>query len=406
MMTFKQLFTRRVYSDWRFQYRTIRTAVDWTVALYIVIPALLIAGYHYLSWWEAPPEWFAWIPYSVVLFICYLFAWSGTIRFFVEEGDQLFLRAKTSWFEPFMQLGWRYSFVIQGVTTLLLMVVLLPLLKHAYSFNGWDMLCLFALTYVFKMILGVGRQLISLHLHGFSLWASRIGVVLVSYIVYRLPVMQIPAYALLSWGSCLLLLAGLVVLGRLRLRQKSAFLADVAREREARMRIAALMLMGIIEKKRAPLRKRPFLFSGSRRVIRGRGSSKAMAELLVKAFIRNSSQWRLSLQFVAVVSVAMFLVPLPIGIVLWLTAAIMLAVWRKAFCKEVMTASFLTLFHYKKSDQHDAVRFATPLLMLPAFMVISLCLGIAMVVWWGPLLMLAAAVAAAYLFSSIVTSWY
>jgi len=41
MMTVTRLLLLRIVSDWKYQYRVFRTAVDWIVAIYIVIPFLI-----------------------------------------------------------------------------------------------------------------------------------------------------------------------------------------------------------------------------------------------------------------------------------------------------------------------------------------------------------------------------
>lgn len=45
MITPAKLFKKRIVSDWKFQYKVWRMAIDWTVALYIVIPAIILGIY-------------------------------------------------------------------------------------------------------------------------------------------------------------------------------------------------------------------------------------------------------------------------------------------------------------------------------------------------------------------------
>lgn len=72
----KQLFRRRLFSHWREQSAIIRTAADWTVLLYILIPGGLLGGRLYYGFWnEALPAWsvdlpFMFIPSLLVLLIC------------------------------------------------------------------------------------------------------------------------------------------------------------------------------------------------------------------------------------------------------------------------------------------------------------------------------------------------
>lgn len=105
MITPTQLFFRRVGSDWRYQYGVWKTAVDWTVALYIVIPAVLIGLNGYALLWKNQYGWMEGVPFSWLLISLYLFAWSGRIRTFMEEGDQLFLLQRKGWVRRIIALG-------------------------------------------------------------------------------------------------------------------------------------------------------------------------------------------------------------------------------------------------------------------------------------------------------------
>ncbi|MNI14572.1 Bacterial ABC transporter protein EcsB [compost metagenome] len=197
------------------------------------------------------------------------------------------------------------------------------------------------------------------------------------------------------------------VLSRIRFKIKGAFFADVARENDSRMRITAWMLIRVVRKQKPKrLKQRPFFYGNSTRIFRGKGADVGLSELLVKSYIRSGTQWRLGIQFVVLLCAVLLLLPSGIQLIAWLVAALLLTLWRKAYCKDALTAPFLKMFPVKDEDKHQALRKATPLLVLPAFLLISLCFGFTLMVWWGPLLMLAAAIPVVYFFSTIVTSWY
>ncbi|WP_171652157.1 ABC transporter permease [Paenibacillus foliorum] len=401
-----RLFIRRVLSDWNYQYRALRIAVDWIIALYFVIPLILVVGYQYYSWWQAQPAWFSWIPLSLVTLIFYLFTWAGTIRFFVEEGDQLFLRQNESWFKHLMVLGWRYSLILQGATTLLLFAVFLPLLVRTFGFSTAQVACLFIFTYLLKVNLGMARQLLALNLYGIVLWLARIVMFAGVFFLYQAPVAHLSDRFVYSWIGVLLLLVLFVFLSKLRFRQKGAFFADIARESDSRMRIVSILLIRVVKRRIKPTRKHPLLFGRSQRLFRGTGASSGLSDFLTKSFFRNGTQWRLTIQFVLVMSTGLFFLPGPLKIIIWIVAACLLAYWRKQFCKEELSAPFLKLFDIQDTAKHQALQAAMPILVLPALLLISLCVGISFFTWWGPLLMLGAAIPLAYGTSSVFTSWY
>jgi ABC-2 type transport system permease protein len=401
-----RLFIRRVGSDWSYQYRALRLVVDWIVVLYVVIPLMIVAGYQYHSWWQAQPVWFGWMTIPVVTAIFYLFAWLGTIRYFVEEGDQLFLRQNESWFKHVMSLGWRYSLFLQGVTTLLLVALFLPLLVKAFFFTEGQVLSLFILTYLLKVNLGLARQMLALHLYGIVLWLLRIALFVGIFFLYEAIVTHFNDRPLYGWTGMLVLVVLLVSLSKIRLQQKGAFFADIARESDSRMRIVSLLLIRVVRRKSKPNRKHPILFGRSQRLFRGTGTSVGLSDFLVKSFFRSGTQWRFTIQFVVVMGAALFFLPGILKIVIWIAAACLLAYWRKRFCKEELNAPFLKLFDIQDTAKHQALQAATPIMVLPALLLISLIAGISLLTWWGPILMLAAAIPLAYGTSSVFTSLY
>ncbi|BFT69643.1 ABC transporter permease [Paenibacillus sp. P36] len=401
-----QLFARRVRSDWFFQYKALRMAVDWVIAIYFVIPLIIVAGYQYYSWWATQPSWFSWISLFMVGAVFYVFTWLGTIRYFVEEGDQLFLRQNRRWFQHLMRLGHRYSLVLQGITTLLLMFVFLPLLVQVYGFRVPQLISLWLITYLLKINLGLLRQLVALRMQGFLHWIVRIVAFAGLFFVYQKLVAAISQNALYIWAVHLLLLVLAVFLSKIRLQEKGAFFADIARERDSRMRIVSLMLIRVTERKRKPKRKRPLLFKNSQRLFKGKGAGNGIADLLVKSFFRNGTQWKQTIQFAALISAAMFIMPGPLKITVWIIAACALVFWRKSFCKDELRTPFLTLFPIQDTEKHQALQLSTPILVLPALILISLCMGISFFTWWGPVLMVGAAFPLAYGTSSVFTSWY
>ena len=78
MITPTQLFFRRVGSDWKFQYGVWKSAIDWTVALYIVVPAVLIGLNSYTLLWKYQYGWMEGLSFNWLLIAVYLFAWSET----------------------------------------------------------------------------------------------------------------------------------------------------------------------------------------------------------------------------------------------------------------------------------------------------------------------------------------
>lgn len=109
-MTPSKLFVKRLLAELKFRFNIWKIVVDWTVALYIVIPLLFVGGRQYLLLWKNPPAFLNLLPVELLFLLCYLLAWSGSMRVFLREGDQLFLISQERWVKSIIAYGLSYSF--------------------------------------------------------------------------------------------------------------------------------------------------------------------------------------------------------------------------------------------------------------------------------------------------------
>ncbi|MFP3490042.1 ABC transporter permease, partial [Staphylococcus sp. SIMBA_130] len=75
----------------RYKIRDLKAALDWTVWLYILIPALVIGVAYYRSWWLVAPDWLTVIPEQAAVFPLFLIATTWSLRMYTEEADQVYL---------------------------------------------------------------------------------------------------------------------------------------------------------------------------------------------------------------------------------------------------------------------------------------------------------------------------
>ncbi|MGW9125282.1 ABC transporter permease [Paenibacillus chitinolyticus] len=404
-MTPAKLFKRRLLDDWTYQYRILRTAVDWTVAVYLIVPALIFAFIYYSAWLRTPPEWFGYIPASLVAVFLYLFAWSGTVRFFIEEADQLFLVRSEGWMLAIKRRGLLYSLALQALTTVLLAGALLPLLRAESPSGALKLAALFLAVYAAKVNLGLLRQLAALAWAGWKRVVASIALFAAGFLIYWACVQLILADTAAGYLAGPLLLAAAVPLGRRRLRAAGAFHADVQREREARLKLASLMLRGIVEGKKPRQRRVPLLLGRSQRVVRGTGASAVLADSLVKSVLRRPGQWKLYAQLTAVLAFAAWRLPGPMHVVLWAVAAFVLAYWMKSVARETLGASFFRMFAWSEISKQEALRKASFALAVPGLALIGLVAGGSISLPLG-ITALVLSVPAAYAAAFLVTIWY
>lgn len=405
-----QLFGRRLRANALFQYKLVRMAVDWTVALYLVIPAIGIAGYHYVLWLREPPAWLAAVPVTAFVALLFLFACSGGWRWYAEDADQLVLLPSRRWLARMRLLALAWGVLAHAASTLALAALLLPL-QRALPLPPQTAAWLFAAAGLLRLNLALARQWLRLTRERW--WQRAFGsALLAAPAALALAGVRVAAGAA---GGAALCAGGALVLGALWLCQARArlrarvgtFAREIELEREAKLRLARLLLSGFLDKPRRSVRSRPYAFRRSQLLFRYRSPISGLSEVLLKSFIRSPAQLRLYATFTAALCAGIALVPsAPVRTVVWLASAFLLSYWMKQYGKEAMTAPFVTMFPWRDRTRIGTLRKCTHLLTVPGFLLISLVYGYTVGAWLGIVLLAILGMGAAYLVAAVVTIWY
>ncbi|TGE38918.1 ABC transporter permease [Desulfosporosinus fructosivorans] len=405
MITVTRLFLRRVISDWKYQYQVWKSAVDWIVALYIVIPFSAGFIYYYHSWWRAVPGWLDYIPLNALTAIIVVFAWSGTIRIFVENADQLFLLQRKVWISRIIKYSLGYSIIYNLVVTALLLVILAPFLLLHYGFSLIGVVWLTILAFILKNCMGLGKQLIELRFKG---WSKRI-LTSVVFLITGVYVNQSVGLLLNRKGLFYLsMLALLIVLGRLlykRVKLRGAFSEDVAREQTAKLRLAKYMLQsaGTYVKKPRFNRKRPLLFRNSNLIFKKRNPVNGLVEMCLKSKLRNDIDIMSYFRMLGASSVAILIFPSDYGWLLWFAFSIMITnvVW--LFWQEAINDPFVCLFPWSPETKLVAMRKAIFLMALPGQLMLGVVVAIKTHSWLGGLVMVPVTVLIGYYMAKMIS---
>ncbi|MEF3313684.1 ABC transporter permease [Paenibacillus sp. GYB004] len=405
MIQANRLFARRLKSEWKFQYKVWKMAVDWTVALYFVIPGLLVAGYNYTLWWRDMPAWGHYVPELALLILLYFASCSGSLRLFLEEADQLFLIRNQIWMNRLKGWGIAYSLTAAAPLSAAATCLAAPFLVKVHQYGSARLLLLGAVAALNGMLMQLAGRWIALRLPRLTGWFAQAGCFL------ALGAMFLYAARLeMGWGWsavwAVVLAAGTVLLVRVRMRMTGTFYQDAAYEYDQRMKFAAL-LMGYVVPKPAKLlkRKKPWLLAGSRHLFRKRTPDRVLAETIVKSFFRSGTQLKLYIQFTLACSFALLALPVIVKWVFWLGVSFLLAYWIKMYGKEVMASSFLKLFRWQDADRLKAISRATPLLFVPAYVPAGLLLGWSAYGWWAGLLLIPAGWLIGYVMGEMLNGW-
>ena len=312
-MTPRRWFFNRWKADLRFQCRVFSTVVDWTVALYVVVPGLILLVERYTAWWRGEAAWTAEVPSPLLWTAAFLFAWSGPFRLYLEPADQLFMWQRSDWMKTFiltgLWFGWGKraleSFSVFGSDGTLSALQD----RFLFAFAGGNLAFPVAGQGVFghcpKIYGRDGRHASQGADERFDPCPGR-GCVCVDRRIR-------PSLRVLRGGGAL---AGCwSLLAWLRSRQKGAFFPEIDYEQAQRMRWAALLLQasGVVHQ-RFWVRKRPWLFPRSIPLFRRRTVSRIVAEAVIKSFLRSGRQLVPYFQLVAVCAFALLGDPAPFAV--------------------------------------------------------------------------------------------
>jgi ABC-2 type transport system permease protein len=387
MMTVSRLFFRRIVSSWKYQVQVWRTAVDWIVALYIVIPFSYILIDFYLSLWRSVPGWLHAIPLNALVAIILVFAWSGTVRIFVEEADQLFLLQRKVWISRIIKYSLGYSIINNLVVTSLLLIVLAPFLLLHYGFSLIGVVWLTVFVFVLKNCMGLAKQLVELRFKGWDKRIIRLVVFLITSVYVSQSVVLLLSRKGLFYLSMFILLMVLSLLLHKRVNLRGTFFEDVAREQTAKLRLAKYMLQnaGTYVKKPRFSRKRPLLFRNSNLLFKERNPVNGLVEMCLKSELRNDKDVDFYLKTVGECILAILVFPPDYGWLLWFVFSIMITNFVWIFWQEVIKDPFVCSLPWLPETKGVAVRKAIFLMALPGQLFLGVVVAVKTHSWLGAL---------------------
>jgi len=381
LTSWKNLFMRRLRTWLADDWKTLRTAVDWVIAIYFIVPGLIAAGLIYAAWWREPPPWLAYIPYEIMIVLVFVSTLSFSVRTFLEPADEVFLQQHRSALNVIRRLGLAYSLTVAALAAAGLFFVLSPLLVRGYGMSPADVGLLAAYTYLWKLIVPPAVDIFRFRMSG---WRSRIarGAVIVTGGLLFLA----SSHAFHGSGSALRLLveclcvagAGSAAFGivRARLREPGALRFEIERERRARMRLTSFLLArsGIKEDKSALREKRPLIFRRSQPLTGRRDKRAVLMESVIKSCIRSSDQWFFLAKYMWAAVTALALTPGWIGFIVYGGLMFLLYQGVRFYCTIAVNSSYLDLFRWTKEERLVAVNDAVWRISLPAAVILLIVL--------------------------------
>ncbi|MGG0717391.1 ABC transporter permease [Robertmurraya massiliosenegalensis] len=348
------IFRHRLLRNWRYQFNTFRQIADWTIWLYLIIPANVISIFIYRSWWiEGAPQWIQWMPLELIFIVGYFFTWTGTYRSYMEEADKVFLVKKKKLFYGLKKWGFQYSLLFQAMSTFVIIVLFLPFLIEHYQLTwthvGTYFLFLLSMKYLIMYV--------KFHMKKIERKTIRIIAMIGAFIVVSWFVQLVASFWMndLFFVFFLAIMIGLtsILLYFPLLKKNSVMDVELLIESEEKQKLVNMVfqISYDLEKTKVITRKRPWLFRKSRRIFRRRTATNGFIELFAKVFIRNSSHLLTYFQICSVTAAAVLIIP-PLWIKCVILGGFLLMMW--SWLVGVWERIVLSHPFTKKYQEHDA----------------------------------------------------
>jgi ABC-2 type transport system permease protein len=379
----KNVFCKRLHIEWQEKYKAISSTVDWTVAVYIILPIIIFGGLYYKSWWEEFPEWIHSFPSFVLFFFLYVFVTKGEVRSFLEEGDQLFLIQYSVHMKQLMKRGIVYTFFRILLANLLIVVVLLPFLFNWLQLDLLQIIWLYSFFSLFRFAFSFFNRFMLCYQPPW--WKKQLILILVrsvSAAIFISGCVWGMQYDLIGVGYIVFLIVMNFLLIKRKLHSRYHFYAEVQREIDCRMRWTKMILVGGMHVTKSVSRLQSRIFPMSKKLFRHDTSENRIIESYIKTYFRRSDNRVVYIQLVLASCIGIIFTPIWIKIVIVAFMLFSLSQLAKGEWNILKEGMFIKLY-CEEGETLLAASKGRGYIAYPAFMIIA-CVFLGMFsVWLG-----------------------
>ncbi len=381
---------RRYYAE---QYKVWKQALDWTVCLYLIVPALVIGGGLYIEWLDQLPAWSLQVPWTMLPVLLFLYMLLSPLRAFVEEADKLFLLQRPGWINRLRGWGMVYTALTDAILYALVLGLLFPFLTGVLELSAASLLWCWLYTVLVSLLVKVAQRQ---WLEGRRGWRSKLAVLMVQALlgaIYAVPLAVLAYQPMWQAGALLVVVPLLVAVVRSRLRSRGSFELDMLAERSARLFSTSLLMSQVVENRQPLIKmKRPLFFPRSGRLFKSQDGGAVLAELRIKAFIRSGDKLWTWVGFISLSSLALLALP-PLLRCLVVPGFILLGMyWQSLHWKVWTEEPLLKQFKWEERTLRRGRALSRFWMIAPATLVWSIVAGMglggAAVVWLPAIVLL------------------
>nr|WP_245347371.1 ABC transporter permease [Cohnella lubricantis] len=322
------LAAARIASFWTDVWKSWRLVFDWTVIVYLALPGIFVFANMYRDAWEHTPGWFELMRPQIVYALLGLLMLGARLRTFADPGDGLILRRNARWTGTLYAAGVAYTLAARLLMSASALVLLIPILTIRLHWSLEEGLFTAAASSLFGFVWALIRDGIERRRAGWGrialLWFIR-ALLLASWVAFMTWTASTGDAA--RYAPHVLLLAASALLVWRRAKAKGTFLQEILAENEAYQACVQFLLKNSAGIRSMPKGRRPLLSFAGRRLFRERDVTRRIAELGVKAGLRESGNIRTLLQMTAAGAAALLLIPFGLGLFVWLALGALSLFW-------------------------------------------------------------------------------
>ncbi|PEJ04382.1 ABC transporter permease [Bacillus wiedmannii] len=391
----KQQFYKRLRHELGRKWKSIRSITDWTVALYIIIPALIFIGIYYRSLWMEELSRGETVYFGLGLLAFYVITYSRGVRSFFEQADSLFLISYPAHMQKLIQYGMTYTFIRIAITNVVVVVAMLPVLMKSIGVTKIQVVFFWLFFTLFRFLLSLLTRFIHVRVgKRWLLWIIKNVMFSISLTFFGVSLFLIytnPFYSILSIGLAAFIIIGLI---KEKLNYKNCFFKEVEKEKEESMRwTSGIMQVGGHTAKPSSSNKKPWMFPRSKKFL-GKKKESRIVESFLKEFFRTSSARIFYIQIVCISTVSIIMSPRWIAAIILAFALVGISRYARDYWNEFTKKMFLHLYCDEgkllllrwKADRY----LLLPVLLLYGIVILShfylllaVIAGILFIVWIG-----------------------
>ncbi|WP_090689112.1 ABC transporter permease [Bacillus sp. 166amftsu] len=340
----KQQFYKRLRYEWQRKWKSIRSVTDWTVALYIIIPAVIFSGIYYRSLWTREltveePAYFL-----IGLFVFFFATYSRGMRSFFEQADSLFLIQHPVHMQKLIKCGMIYTCIRISIMNSIVTLIMLPILVKSMGASLLQVVLFWLSFTVFRCMLSLLVRCIDVRGgKRWVLWIVKIIVFFMSFICLGSGVFlgfKHPVYAVLF----IIALIGIsLILIKQKMNYQRFFFKEVEKEKEESMRWTREIMHFSGQTTKPSNNSRPWLFPRSKHIL-GKKSDSRIIESFIKEYFRSGTSLSFYIKIILMSATSIKVTPWWIALIIIVFSCVAIARYSGDQWNEFAKKMFLQLY--------------------------------------------------------------